>query len=471
MQKNMKRFLLIFLYVLLFFAVRFYFYQSPLIDEEGMFAEIVVNRPDAPNFLLSGRIDGQNIYHWPAHPIGMYYLVRATGSFSSPLINMVSWQDDTQITPLLRFLFSLGQFGLFLWMIVFLAFRNGTPSLAGVLIILAVAISPTAVITSANLQIDGSIGALMSGLLALVLLYISSFQHENIASRIFLFAAAFFLAVGKQEWSIIAMGALLFAALYMCICRSRDSVRPKPDALMLLIVLAGLAAGNLFSYLLESRCYLGGLHVFWSFSQADQILEGQFDLQKWLGLTSSRMRWICIPIALIGISGILVINKFKRLKTADILLWLYGVGLFGAYFLSNWNPESRYFAPSMIVLAIAVIALLPSKIHPRLMTLIALCTFLMFTADGIFLFNNIVRKPQKPYFDASQIILKPDQIAILTTADAWNKINIDFSNLNNGRKISEDFARRYNKTLYPEDYIWWDDKKSTEDKSRRDNNP
>ena len=465
MQKAVRNLFLIFLFVSLFFLVRLHFYYAPLIGEEGIFADILMKHPQSPNFLLSGLIDGQNIYHQPAHPIVMYYALDAMGNLFSPLINTVSWLDDTEITPLLRFLISLNQFAVFLGIGIVIILRKGFPLVIAVSILVAVAISPTAVITSANLQLDGSIGVLMSGLFAMTLFYLSIFNPGNGFLGVVLFMVSFFLATGKQEWSIIALCALLFAALYLFIFKYKKSAEFKTDVSMLLIVLSGLMAGNLFSYFLEPLSYLGGLKVLWSFSHADKLLEGHFDLQKWIQLTNSRVRWICIPIALAGISTLLVFNKLKRLKTVEVLLWFYGLGLLGAYFLSNWNTEPRYFAPSLVVLAITVILLLPSVTKFRLWIPITVVVFLMFLADGLFLFNNIVKKPQSPYFDVNKISLKSDEIAILTTAEAWNKLNIDFANRDNGKIISENFAKKYHKTLYPKNYVWWDERSAENDKN------
>lgn len=466
MQNKAAKISLILFYAVLFFVARWHFYKSPLAGEEGMFAELFVNRPEAPDFLIHGRIDGRNLYHWPAHPAGMYYMVEGAGVLFSPLTNAVLWRDDAQITPVLRFLFSLIQFVLFGWVLLFLIYRKERLSLLSVLIPVAVMISPTAIITSVNLQLDGSVGILMSGVFAMSLLYVSSSKLEKRMSWILLFVGSFFLALGKQEWSMIALAALVCAGLYMAIFRSRDSVNIKADTMMLAVVLAGLAAGNLFSYLLESRCYIGGLKIFWSFSEADKLLEGRFDLQKWLYVTEARLRWICIPLALIGVSSLLAISKIKRLKVIEIFLLFYGFILFAAYFVTSWAPEARYFAPSMVVLTITVVALLPSKVNPKLLTSVTVITVLMVAADGLFLYNNVVKKPRKPYFDASRINLGPDQVAILTTAEAWNKPDIDFVNYNAGKEVVETLARKFNKSLYPEDFVWWNDKQTEKDKNQ-----
>ena len=79
---------------------------------------------------------------------------------------------------------------------------------------------------------------------------------------------------------------------------------------------------------------------------------------------------------------------------------------------------------------------------------------MMFTSSGIYLYNNLIKKSMKPYFDATKIKLKPGQIAVLSTGDAWNKLDIDFVNVDTGQHGVENYAEKYNRTLYPENHKW-----------------
>jgi hypothetical protein len=417
----------------------------------------VVNQPESPNLSMSGRVDGKNIMSGLSHPIGLYYVVRSAGSVFSPLLDSVPWQDDAKITPALRFVFSTFLFLIFLLTAIFICIRKEPASPLLMFLFLAVAISPVAIFTSANLQLDGSVGVLMNGAFALGLLFFLSGNSRNIIKYIILFAASFFLATGKQEWSMVLIVALFVVAAYLAIIKVRSSVKVKQDVFMLLSIIVGLIAGNVFSYLIESNCYMGGLEVFWRFSKIEDIADGNMKPGRWIQLTLNRLEWIDTIIALIAISGLFVFMKRDKIKPVEILLWVYGLGLFAAYFMSSWNSEPRYFAPSLVVMLIAVIAVFPSKVSIRPAIFTTVIIVMMFATSAKFLHKTITELPSKSHFDASQIKLQKNEIAILSTANAWNKTELDFVGLNSGKKTAKGLSKKYNKVLYPADFKWWDD--------------
>jgi len=394
------------------------------------------------------------------HPNNLYNTIKFAGFISSPITNQVPWQDNAKITPLLRLLFSMFQFVVLSVIAFYLVLRKSPTSLLMAAIFLAVAISPIAIDTSANLQVDGSVGVLMSGLFAIAILYFLSSTTRNTFSYIMLFAATFFLATGKQEWSMVLVIALIITAVYTCYAQKKFQSSQSLDKPVVIAILSGLAAGHLFSYLICPQNYMGAFTVLWQFSRVENLLSGQIETERWISLTLSRLRWICTIAALAVISGIFIFRRLKVLKPLELLIWLYGIGLFCAFVISNWNHESRYFAPALITLTIATIAVFPPDISKNTLAVTSVLLILMLAVSGIFLYNNIVRKPLKPYFDSSEIALKPGQIAILSTAQAWNRPEIDFANYNSRQEGVERFAEKHNKTLYPEDFVWPDYSKS-----------
>lgn len=456
MRERTKKILFVLSFVLLFFAVRLHFYRSPLTGEEGMFADLVVNGHQGPDFLLSSRIDGEKKYFIPRHPDGLYYVTRAAGSIFSPLIDRVPWQDDAKITPVLRFVFSTSMFLILSLLVIHICLRKRPINPFLIILFIAVTVSPVAIFTSANLQIDGSVGVLMNGVFALGLLFFLSSNSRNAIKYILLFAGSFFLATGKQEWSIILLAALSVVAIYLTIVRIRNSAKISQDVFMLLTVTTGLVAGNIFSYFIGPENYGGGLDVFWRFSRIGNIAKGEVEFARWIPSTLRRLEWTDTIIALIAISGLFVFIKRKEIKTAEILLCVYGFGLFAAYSLSFWISESRYFAPSLIVMTAAIISIFPSKIGGKSIVFISVLSLIMFATTAKFLHKTITELPSRPYFDASQIKLQPDQIAILSTANAWNKLDIDFVNNSNSKEGIERTAEIHHKRLYPEDYVWPD---------------
>jgi len=454
MRERTKKILFLLSFILLFFAARLHYYRSPLTGEEGMFADLVVNGHQGPDFLLTSRVDGENKYFMPRHPNGLYHVTRAAGSLFSPLIDRVPWQDDAKITPAVRFVFSTSMFFILSVLVVHICTHKKPINPLLIILFMAVAISPVAIFTSANLQLDGSVGVLMNGVFALGLLFFLSSNSKKPIKYILLFASSFFLATGKQEWSMILLAAIFVVALYLAFIRSGNSAKISQDVFMLLTVTGGLVAGNIFSYFIGPYNYVGGFEVFWNFSRVSDVVKGEVESGRWIRLTLARLEWTDTIIALIAISGISVFIKRKEIKLVEILLWVYGLGLFAGYSISIWNSEPRYFAPSLVVMTAAIIAVFPPKISAKSIVIIASIILLMFATTAKFLHKTITELPSRPYFDASQIKLQPDQIAILSTANAWNKPDIDFINNSNTKERIERTAKKLNKKLYPEDYVW-----------------
>ena len=171
MNQTLKKVLFILFFILLYFATRACFYPTPLSGEEGMFAELIVNLPESPDTILSGRVDGKNTYNWPKHPLGIYSFLKTCGVMAQPYIMGVDWKDDIAITPRLRFIFSLFQFLLFMFLLLYIVLSRDWPAHPLLIVILtAVIVSPISISTSWELQVDGGVGVLMHGLLGLALL-------------------------------------------------------------------------------------------------------------------------------------------------------------------------------------------------------------------------------------------------------------------------------------------------------------
>lgn len=453
---RLQKIIFLFLFVLLFFAVRLHFYRTPLFGEEGIFAALIVHQPENPKIQLGARIDGVNRYSKVSHPIGLYSVIKVSGSLFRPFLAAVDWQNDAEITPRLRFVFSLFQFVILLGISLYIVFLRKWPiHILLAAIFIAVTISPVALDTSWNLQLDGSVGVLMNGLLAVALMLLIRDNSLNIFTGTMLFATSVFLALGKQEWSIILLVALGISAVYYYVLKMKTSQPIKPYFIMLLIILAGLIAGNIISYLSMPEAYFGGIEVLWRFSRVEKILDGQTAIEaaRFVTLTINRLQWICTSIALVVIFGISILNDRKWPKPAEFLLFIFGLGLFGAFFISLHNAEPRYFAPSLVVLTMAAVAIFPQKMNTRYFRVIATITLLMFASSGVFLYARTIVYPMKPYFDASDVPLKPGQAAILSSGVAWNKMEIDFVNSFAGKSRAKRYSdEKNNKELYPTDF-------------------
>lgn len=456
MRTTKQKIIFIAAFVVLFFAVRVHFYKFPLSGEEGLFAEIFVNQTQGPEFLLQGRSDGENFYGFPRHPENLYNSIKIAGILCSPIIKHIPYTDDVRITPVLRLLFSMFQFFILFGIGLYLCFRKEAVSTLLVLLFLAVAISPTAIKTSMRLQLDGGVGILMNGLFAAIILLIAKSNKRGLFHYVLLFCATFYLATGKQEWSIILLFAFIIVGIFSLLTRSVNRQDFKPDIPIVLTIFAGLIAGHILSYFLGPINYMGGFDVIWQFSRIESVVSSDAQIANWIQLRLSKIFWICTVIALAAISSILAFQKIKKIRLPELLLWVYGLGLFGAFFFSNASLGPRHFAPSLIVLTFAVIALFPPKVSPKTLVTVSLILFAMYTSTGLHVFVSTFMKPIRPHFDASTLNLKGDEIAILSPAQAWNKPEIDFINHFMGKGSVEETAEKLNKKLYPRDYVWPD---------------
>ncbi len=134
-----------------------------------MFAAIVVNRPPNPDYLLVARIDEQEHYQGIGHPAPLYETMKLAAKLWPP-VGPQSVHDDALATPRLRFYFCL--FQLVAWLGVGLLALLVTRAsgvvvrITTMVIVAAAAASPIAVVSSTELQVDGSVGALMVGVMA-----------------------------------------------------------------------------------------------------------------------------------------------------------------------------------------------------------------------------------------------------------------------------------------------------------------
>ncbi|MCZ6852262.1 MAG: hypothetical protein O7F17_11525, partial [Planctomycetota bacterium] len=198
-------------FVAIYFLARLPFLSDPLYCEEGIFAAIVVNQPPNPDYLLVARIDGQEHYQRSAHPAPLYETMKLAAKLWPP-VGPQSVHDDTLATPRLRFFFCLFQLvawlGVGLLALLVTRASGVVVQIATIVIVAAAAASPIAVVTSTELQVDGSVGALMVGVMAAATCLAARGVLPVSVTYATLFIAAAVLGLGKQEWSLALVAAL-----------------------------------------------------------------------------------------------------------------------------------------------------------------------------------------------------------------------------------------------------------------------
>lgn len=429
-------------FVLLYFSVRVPLLSEPLGFEEGIFAELIVNRPAGPLYSLSGRIDGENVYGHICHPAGSYELLRFGGKIFSSLLDGHSYLDDAFITPRLRLISTIYPLAVWIGLGV-IAIRQPGARWA-VLIVFAAMLSPLAIKTSTRLQIDNTAGVVFCGTASLF--FLLSGRSERKATAIALmFAGAMAASAGKQEWSFTLLAAALitFAAVKARLLKVSNS---RSVSTILLAVAGGITAGNLLSFAYDPVNYSGGAEILSRFCNVFTDTH-QWQFSKWAGLTKIRLPFILVNFVLQAIFVFFMIIR-KNQSLLGWLLFFYGTLLFAGFLISDWGREMRYFAPSLAVLTAAVISNVPRLSGREQWVLIAMLSpVLLSTAIFVFFFSPD-RNPDLQKIQNNELTAAPDTIYFLDSGAAWNKPDIDYINSSSGFENSRQAVlERYGKRL------------------------
>jgi hypothetical protein len=342
------------LFSVLYFAFRIPYLIAPLHYEEGIFAEIFYTQPPNHDYIFLGRISSNNLYMPTAHPAIIYELLTHYGLLWNVIVNYET-SNITTLTFFIRLAFSMFQFlviGVIVWMILQRrdsdSWKNRITIITWITIL---AVTPPAMIMSTSIQVDGSVGTLLAGLLAVALLGYRLKIYPERAAFIFVFISSLLFGLGKNEWSLALVLTLLLTVgyLYLMNRKNGDNKSIKTSWVLLGFIFTGLLLGNLISYLYDPEAYLGGFDVMFRISKVSSY--------NFISFGFERLAFTYVNLLVLAFIAIVLIRSWKK---ADYILFLYftlGVILFFAYFITSWAVEPRYYAPSLIVgLAGAVVA-------------------------------------------------------------------------------------------------------------------
>ena len=99
------------------------------------------------------------------------------------------------------------------------------------------------------------------------------------------------------------------------------------------------------------------------------------------------------------------------------------------YFVSLWNSEPRYFAPSLVILTIACVGLWPSHIQFKPGIIIILIIFMMLVTTCGFVFyraRRIIASAGANNAEAKKLAVEHSKLYQLPVSKAWNKPEINF---------------------------------------------
>ena len=473
MRLSAERLVILASILVLFGVVRLAHYRTPLVYEEGIMADIFVNHPSGPDYLLQGRVDGHNIYGIPEHPAGLYETIALAGRIGGLVWQKAIFLNDGGARRL-RFAFSL--FFLLIWgsLAVMVILRyEAPPHWLAVGLLAAVAMVPISVQTSTQLQTDGSVGVLMCGSVALGVLWVSQTRVGRIMPVIFLLLSAAFLGTGKQEWTVLLAFAVVSWLIYICITIPRTRVQEIRSFLFIgAVILCGLSAGNLVSWKYDQQNYMGGLNVMQRIAAVATIATGESPTQRWLEGTKGRWPFVSTILGLLVIVVTMAASRRRSCGPYQVLLILFGSTLFGAYFISSFNPtDPRYFAPSFIVLASVTVSMLGQFLHHeakstdvdstssmtfesrqagyRIAVPIITVIVLMLILQGSATLVRTLGSNQNTASDPTSLS-KRNCTPLLPTGYAWNRPGVDFIGNGNDREGASMLLKPYGKTLcYP----------------------
>ena len=348
----------------LFFGARSYYWSEPAVDEDGIFAKIIMDHTKGPTYIFLARISHRESYIYIAHP-GIIYEVLKTPGF---ILNMNRHKGDPidqRTVVSMRIAMSMFQYTVILLLLWAVIPRSKDPRLRGWLpfgacacLILAWTLAPQSIISSLDLQIDGTVGVLMVGLLGAAVV-LASRRPDSKSGLCLVFLTAGFCGCGKTTWTLSVIAALGLSGLCLLALRfrARNNPRMPPQAgAVYSIIAAGTVLGNVISYGFDPENYRRSLDRLVSFagSQTGTVVENV--MQKLPTI------WPILAL-LIMAAAMLAYDSFRKGSMAgahSLFLFFLGFFLTTHLIVGSWYFP-RYFAPASIAALTAAVSLLDRR--------------------------------------------------------------------------------------------------------------
>ncbi len=332
---------------LLILLVPIPFLSNILIMEEGHFAYLAVNTEKSKpindrDLLLIGREQGVDQWEAPRHPILPYLVIAKVFRAFSDATNFDLWTMEektrearlpfyiTYVISMLpvifmgAWLFRRKTWGEISLPVIFIGFLGTCPLLVG---------------GALQTYYDGNIGMLLTTLCALGLASIPRLKSLPLRTAI-LFGCGFLSAMGKNEWAIAFIGAVLGTMILYAAAPQKF-----PHFWFLSVsALIGAVVGSLFHFFIDPFNYLQGLYLMHSF--------GYEPHRSYIHAFVFRLPWIW-PFILIFILAIFIVRRFLKelLSThfTHMILLLWAIILFFGFIITPHLGDGfpRYFCPSM----------------------------------------------------------------------------------------------------------------------------
>lgn len=337
-------------------AVRVPFLSNLLIDEEGIFGYLVINTKEIVSFgkgeaIILSRLDGEDIYGGAEHPLLPYLILN---KLLRPIFSEGNSYSDLSFAAKSRmgrkpfiFSFLVGLAALFfVWLRVFNSKRR-PEALVACFLILYVSTTPLLVGGSIQPQVDGSIGVMVLGVAALLIILGAGLRAPQ--SALILIAGGVTASIGKNEWTLALLASVLVTGAIntVSLINGRNSVTDSKKSLrFLLMIVFGAILGSLFSYYASPENFLGGISVMHRLSSNESVSLGQVFLHN--------ITWTWPVFLLIVVCTWLIFQNKNSVahKTEVTLLYLWGILLCAGYLFVPWGGDGfpRYYIPSAFIL-------------------------------------------------------------------------------------------------------------------------
>jgi hypothetical protein len=202
--------------------------------------------------------------------------------------------------------------------------------------------------------VDGAVGGLLVGTAAFLLAATENAAPARRWARIAFPLAGALIGLGRHEWAMAFAAAGLGASLLAAVLRTGRAVLP-------LGFVAGLAAGVGISLAVSTADYISSFHVM----KRVYALPGDHIALLW-----RQVPWTA-PVLLLGLLAAgLIVASLRRIaseRPGTVILAAGGTGIAAGFAASGFGGDGfpRYYAPALIALTYAVVALVRGAAWPR----------------------------------------------------------------------------------------------------------
>lgn len=419
-------------------------------DGNGLDTDIFVNQLISPNYFLVSRIDGVDHYiNINGHPGANYAIFSILGSVTKTLVPLDKMTDQEVVTiikvmvTVVQMLINIG-----IGFYIIKEFTDSRKKVVGLLVLMVLANSPIALYNSNEFQIDSFLGIILTSVLCFTILpFLKTPQRLKMRHYSLLALSSAFIGLGKTEWSLMLIAAVISVLSLYFIINKFIYKRPVDVKFlkMLGIIFVSNLIGNLFNFLFDRELYIGGFELLNRMIH-NATIQGNNGL-SWLDVMYARLPFISTIFCLLLILFWMLIKSIRCINYYQLFIFIYGLLLFLGFFISSWGNLSRYFAPGLLTLTFAfVLYFRDFKIDSVSKYLfIGLVVVVGFQSYNLFM---QFRKQEKQdlYFTVVSDITD-NCIPLIDLGRVYRRPDIDFIHISMGYIGAEAIAKEYGKHI------------------------